>query len=134
MNKIALLLVLNTIAGIGFAENFESLASDVQQSNDYNLQRRIKIYQRTSAVINIIPTRHGTSKTLNISVGDITHNQVLTTVSHHSNGDVYKTVSLRQGDVIKFTLRNVRYRVKLVYMLNKPIGSDYAIFKVEQSR
>lgn len=125
---------------VGFAENLESLASDIQSrdvqqnSNDYNLQKRMKIYQRSSAVINLIPTRQGPSKSLSISVGDITHNQVLTTVSLHSNGDVYKTVSLRQGDVIKFRLKNIRYRVKLVYMLNKPIGSDYVIFKVEQSR
>jgi len=133
MKKLLLFLAMGTISGISIADYAPSASGFTQTSNDHSAQRRIKVYQRTSAVLNTLSTGYRRTKSLNISVGDITRNQVQTTISFLANGDVYKTVSLRQGDVIKFRVRDVYYKVKLVYLLNKPIGHDYAIFSVERS-
>ncbi len=134
MNKYFLMLVLSTVTFVSIADNLAPSSSGAIQGNqNSSTERRIKIYQRTSAVINVLTTGLRAQKSLSIQVGDITRGQVRTTVSFHANGDVYKTVSLRQGDVIQFKVRGTHYMVKLVYLLNKPIGHDYAIFSIKQT-
>jgi len=134
MRKYLVILAISTVAPLSIAENLgPSSSGAIQGSSDYNSERRIKIYQRNSSVINILSTGLRSKRSLIIAIGDITRNQVQTTVSFRANGDIYKTVSLRQGDVIKFKVRNIRYKVKLEYLLNKPIGHDYAIFSIKES-
>jgi len=136
MNKFFLMLSLCLGSStVSMAHGSQSSLEDGARNgfSDFSFLRRVRVYQRSSAVIDVVKTGSGLRKSMTISVGDVTRNQVLTTASLNANGDLHRTISLRQGNVIKFNFRNSRYRLKLIYLLNKPIGHDYAVFSVEKS-
>ena len=133
MNKLLLILALFGATTLVWSHgSHNDHGSDDGHSTSYS-QQRIKVYQRNSVTIDRISNGYRSNGPLVLSVGDVTRSQVRTTVSVRANGDVYRTVSLREGESIEFNYGNMHYQLKLITLMNKPIGNDYAVFNLVRS-
>jgi len=72
----------------------------------------------------------GSDGKLLITIDDITAGQVLTTLSWQVGKPVVATRSLRQGDVVTFTVSNHAYKIKLKKLTNVLVGEDSAVFQL----
>jgi len=61
-----------------------------------------------------------------LTLDDITAGQVLVTLSWHDGKSVVATRSLRQKDIVAFTVSNHVYKLKLKKLTNVLIGEDAA--------
>ncbi|MHC4638771.1 MAG: DUF5329 family protein [Planctomycetota bacterium] len=65
-----------------------------------------------------------------LTLDDITGGQVLVTLSEHDGKPVVATRSLRQNDIVTFTVDNQAYNLKLKTLTNKLVGDDSAVFQL----
>lgn len=65
-----------------------------------------------------------------LAIGDITRGQVLVTVSRRDGELVVATRSLRENDIVAFTVNNHTYKLKLKTLTNELIGNDSAVFEL----
>jgi hypothetical protein len=65
-----------------------------------------------------------------LTLDDITSGQVLVTLSCHDGKTVIATRSLRQNDIVTFTVSNHVYKLKLKKLTNVLIGEDTAVFQL----
>ncbi len=69
---------------------------------------------------------------VNLHIGDITMDQVLTTVYGPNGEVVVDTAPLRQGDAVRLSLARGQYALRLDELVNLPAGEDYAVFSLMQ--
>lgn len=65
-----------------------------------------------------------------LTIGDITRGQVLVRVSRRDGDVVVASRSLRENDIVAFTVDKHAYKLKLKTLTNKLIGNDYAVFQL----
>lgn len=65
-----------------------------------------------------------------LTLDDITRGQVLVTVASYDGKPVVATRSLRENDIIEFSVGKHTYKLKLKTLTNKLIGNDSAVFQL----
>jgi hypothetical protein len=65
-----------------------------------------------------------------VTIDDITKGQVMTTISKLDGPPIVGTQSLRQDDVVTFTVSNHVYKIKLKTLKNSLMGEDKATFQL----
>ncbi len=65
-----------------------------------------------------------------LTLDDITADQVLVTLSWDDGRPVVATRSVRQGDIVTFTVNGHTYKLKLEKLTNVLIGEDAALFRL----
>lgn len=72
----------------------------------------------------------GSNERVLITIDDITMGQVMTTLSWQDGTTVVTTRSLRQNDIVTFTISNHTYRIKLKRLTNLLVEEDSATFQL----
>ena len=72
----------------------------------------------------------GSNEKLVITIDDITKGQVMITLSWQNGTPVVDTRSVRQNDVVAFTVSNHTYKIKLKRLTNVLVGEDSAVFQL----
>jgi len=93
------------------------------------LAERLQLPQRSTSAI---PTRSGDKSQLLISLGDITHNQVLTSVRTQEGMLLAGQVSLSPGSSLDFDFASASYQLSLLNLDNRLFGTDTAYFGLHQ--
>lgn len=65
-----------------------------------------------------------------LTIDDITRGQVMTTLSWQNGPEIVAARSLRENDVVTFTVSNHTYRIKLKTLTNFLLGEDSATFQL----
>lgn len=81
-----------------------------------------QLLQRTSKSL---PAQHGK---VEVAIGDITGGQTWLTISKDSVS-VYEK-SIHEGDTLKFSIDDTKYKITCLEMINNLIGDDMATFSV----
>lgn len=106
---------------------------DVQKTSQLaavpQLAERLQLPQRSTSAI---PTRTGEKSHLLISIGDITRNQVLTSVRTREGMLLASQVSLSPGASLDFDFASASYQLSLLDLDNQLIGDDTAYFGLRQ--
>jgi len=133
---ISTLLFFGIFASAMAVEDFNHDDLNISHYNRIDKQRQVKVYQRSSFVLDrFTSSRHPEIKrTISLELGDITRRQVLATISFKRNGDIVKTRSMQKGDVLRFRFQDTIYIVTLEVLVNKVIKNDYALFSIVKSR
>lgn len=85
---------------------------------------RVTVVQRKSQVL------PGSDGTITAHIGDITGGQVLLTVDDINGQQLVPTTSMREGDVLHFTVGTATFDIELVELKNFLTGDDFAVFEV----
>ena len=72
----------------------------------------------------------GLNEKVVLTIDDITRGQVMTTLLWQNGAPITSTRSLRQNDVITFTVSNHVYKIKLKALTNVLVGEDTAAFRL----
>ena len=93
------------------------------------LAERMQLPQRSTSAI---PTRSGENSQLLITLGDITRNQVQTSIRTREGMLISHARSLSPGNAMSFDFASARYQLSLLNLDNELIGTDYAYFALRQ--
>lgn len=74
----------------------------------------------------------GSGGAVEITIDDITANQVITGLSHKKDGVLIKRGSMTPAGSKTFKLHGVGYRLKLLRLHNALIGDDLAVFEIDR--
>lgn len=106
---------------------------DVQKTSQLapmpQLAERLQLPQRSTSAI---PTRSGEKSQLLISIGDITRNQVLTSIRTREGMLLASQVWLSPGSTLDFDFASASYQLSLLDLDNQLIGDDTAYFGLRQ--
>jgi hypothetical protein len=65
-----------------------------------------------------------------VSIGDITRGQVVLTVADSAGNSLATPKSVREGEVVPFKVKGVRFYLRVANLQNKLLGGDYAEFDI----
>ncbi len=72
----------------------------------------------------------GSNEKVAITIDDITSSQVMITLLWQNGTPIVATRSVRQNDVVAFTVNNHTYKIKLKRLTNVLVGEDSAVFQL----
>jgi len=122
MKKICVLLLVLPLVGCGRKKAEQDAPSRPPISLDSPVE--FSASQRSTT-----PLPKSDGKLL-LTLDDITAGQVLVTLSWHDGKPVVATRSLRQNDIVTFTVNSHVYKLKLKNLTNVLIGEDTAVFRL----
>ncbi len=98
--------------------------SEQSKLHSIDLPVEFAVWQRSTT-----PLPRSAGKLL-LTLDDITRGQVLVTLSRYDGKPVIATRSLRENDIVAFTVGKHAYKLKLKTLTNKLIGNDSAVFRL----
>jgi hypothetical protein len=122
MKKTCVLLLVLLFIGCKYKQAAQDTTSPPPISIDSAVE--FSVSQRTTT-----PLPKSDDKLL-LTLDDITAGQVLVTLSCRDGKTVVATRSLRQNDIVTFTVSNHVYKLKLKKLTNVLIGEDTALFQL----
>jgi len=122
MKKTCVLLLVLLFIGCRYKQAAQDTTSPPPISIDSAVE--FSVSQRTTT-----PLPKSDDKLL-LTLDDITTGQVLVTLSCRDGKTVVATRSLRQNDIVAFTVSNHVYKLKLKKLTNVLIGEDTALFQL----
>jgi hypothetical protein len=87
---------------------------------------RLTLVQRRSADV------PGSGGRLRVEIGDITRKQVALTLTHKDGRTIIPRASVVQGQTLEFSLGGRRYRLTVVGLKNKLVGTDMATLEFSE--
>jgi Family of unknown function (DUF5329) len=121
------LLLMVLLALISFILGCEPQSPELALMPEF--AERLQLPQRSTSAI---PTKSGENSQLLIRLGDITRNQVRTSIRTREGMLISHATSLSPGSALNFDFASARYQLSLLNLDNQLLGTDYAYFALRQ--